>query len=113
VRVPPGDGCACGIRFERFMGVPPPNDGIDVSAPLSLSNRHGESSPPPVISPNDGGPPDGIALVAEAPDDRELIDDCAGVCTPGNDRSGKERVRTQPPFPHRAEHTQQDTEAPS
>jgi hypothetical protein len=88
---PPGDCCACGMRFERFKGVPPPNDGIDVSAPLSLSNRHGESSPPPVISPNDCGPPDGIALVPEAPDDRESLDPFApGDCTNGRHERARE-----------------------
>ena len=77
---PPGDCCACGMRLERFMGVPPPKDGIDVSAALSFNNRHGESNPPPVISPNDGGPPDGIVLVPEAPDDRESTDFTPGDC---------------------------------
>ena len=51
-RIPPGDCCACGIRLESCIGVPAPNDGMEVSAPLSLSRRQGESSPP-----SEGGPP--------------------------------------------------------
>jgi len=102
--VPPGDCCACGIRLERFIGVPPPNDGMDVRAPLSFSSRHGESRPPPVISPSDGGPPDGIVLVPEASDDRESPEAFApGDCVKTKDRTGHAREHRHRHHQHRTD----------
>ena len=70
-RIPPGDCCACGIRLESCIGVPAPNDGMEVSAPLSLSRRQGESSPPSEGGPpmEGGPPPDAPPAAAPNPPD--------------------------------------------